>query len=153
MTAIIILILAGLILLFLETILPGGIAGLVGVGCMVASIYLAYADFGVSTGNFVLAVNLGLLVLSILAWFKYFPTSKIAQIFVSKSTVGGMDYTYSTLEGKDGVILAACRPSGVAEIEGNRFDVVAESGYIEKDTKVKVIEVEGNRIVVRSKDL
>ena len=74
-------------------------------------------------------------------------------MFVSKSSVGGMDYAYSEMEGQRGVVLASCRPSGIAEINGKRLDVVAESGFIEKDAEVEVILVEGNRIVVRSKEV
>jgi membrane-bound ClpP family serine protease len=50
--------------------------------------------------------------------------------------------------GKEGTTLTALRPAGTAEFNGTRLDVVSEFGYIEKDTKVKVIDVEGRRVVV-----
>jgi membrane-bound ClpP family serine protease len=41
------------------------------------------------------------------------------------------------------------RPSGTASINGRRVDVVTEGGLIERGTAVKVVAVEGARIVVR----
>jgi membrane-bound serine protease (ClpP class) len=41
------------------------------------------------------------------------------------------------------------RPSGTALIEDERIDVVTEGTFIAKDQKVKVIKVEGSRVVVR----
>lgn len=50
---------------------------------------------------------------------------------------------------KEGVALTVLRPSGTADFDGVKLDVVSEFSYIEKGTKVKIIEVEGPRIVVR----
>jgi len=41
------------------------------------------------------------------------------------------------------------RPAGVAEIEGQRLDVVSEGGMIEPGASIQVIGVDGTRIVVR----
>jgi len=49
-----------------------------------------------------------------------------------------------------GVALTQLRPSGTAKIGGQRVDVVAESGLIERDTEIKVVAVEGMRVVVRA---
>jgi membrane-bound serine protease (ClpP class) len=42
------------------------------------------------------------------------------------------------------------RPSGLALIDGKRIDVVTEGPMIERGTPVKVVAVEGMRVVVRS---
>ncbi|MCZ7591498.1 MAG: hypothetical protein M5U15_04785 [Kiritimatiellae bacterium] len=39
--------------------------------------------------------------------------------------------------------------SGIAQIDGKRTDVVAEADFIEPGAHVKVVKVEGARIVVR----
>ena len=41
------------------------------------------------------------------------------------------------------------RPSGKAVIGEDRVDVVTEGAFIEKDRPVKVVAVEGKRVVVR----
>jgi membrane-bound ClpP family serine protease len=49
---------------------------------------------------------------------------------------------------KRGTALTVLRPAGTAMIEGERLDVVTEGGYIERGEAVKVVAVEGVRIVV-----
>lgn len=46
------------------------------------------------------------------------------------------------------VSVTGLRPSGRAEINGQLVDVVAVGGWLEANKKVKVVEVQGNRIVV-----
>ncbi|MDZ4347595.1 MAG: NfeD family protein [Candidatus Binatia bacterium] len=51
--------------------------------------------------------------------------------------------------GKTGTALSPLRPAGIAEIEGERVDVVSEGDLIEAGAPVVVTGVDGNRIVVR----
>jgi membrane-bound ClpP family serine protease len=51
--------------------------------------------------------------------------------------------------GKEGIALTALRPAGTADFGGTKLDVVSEFDLIDKDSKIKVIDVEGRRIVVR----
>ena len=55
MTLIITLLILGAILLFLETLLPGMIAGIIGFLCLMAAVILGYRDFGYQTGSLILA--------------------------------------------------------------------------------------------------
>jgi membrane-bound serine protease (ClpP class) len=57
--------------------------------------------------------------------------------------------TYADLEGKSGKALTDLRPAGTAEFDGQRVSVTTEGGFLEESTHVKVVEVEGSRIVVR----
>ena len=50
--------------------------------------------------------------------------------------------------GKAGTSLTALRPAGSCDFDGVRLDVVTEGSFIEKDTEVKILRVEGRRIVV-----
>src|SRR5258706_13744310 len=88
MATVVTLILVGTTLLLLETILPGMIAGIIGFGCLVAGVVVAYLNFEPRTANLVLfAVVLGL-VGGTLGWFKFFPQSRLASLFISQRTVG-----------------------------------------------------------------
>ncbi|MCL6638487.1 MAG: hypothetical protein K6T80_02235 [Firmicutes bacterium] len=51
--------------------------------------------------------------------------------------------------GKKGVALTPLRPAGAAEIEGQRLDVVTEGEFIPPGTRVKVVRVEGTRVLVK----
>ena len=51
--------------------------------------------------------------------------------------------------GKTGRAITPLRPAGTAEIEGTRLDVVTEGDFIPSQAEVKVIYVEGTRVVVK----
>lgn len=139
----------GAVLLFLETLLPGLIVGILGFLCLVAAVVLGYANFGTSTGSIVLAVVVLELIIGTWIWLKYFPESGIARKFVSRNSVGELGVARPELLHATGEALSQLRPSGKAVIDGQRVDVVTEGGLIERGTRIKVIAVEGSRIVVR----
>lgn len=149
MTTIVILLVLGAVLMFLETLLPGLIAGIIGFICLFVAVILAYQE-NAFTGNVVLAVVVGGLGIGTWAWLKFFPESRIARKFVSKGAVGELGVEKPELLHGTGTTLTALRPSGVASINGQRVDVVAETGFIERGTNVKVVAVEGSRVVVRT---
>lgn len=152
MATIITLLLVGAALLLLETVLPGMIAGLVGVGCLIAGVVLAYVDFGLRTGNLVLVIVLVGFVVGTLCWMRYLPDSPMARLFISRGTIGNIGAEQPGLVGRTGTALTTLRPSGAALIEGQRVDVVSEGEMIQKGSQIKVIATEGLRVVVRAMD-
>jgi len=56
------------------------------------------------------------------------------------------------LLGKAGQVLTPLRPVGTCAFEKRRVECVAESGYIQKGRRVKVIRVEGTQLTVREMD-
>jgi membrane-bound serine protease (ClpP class) len=54
------------------------------------------------------------------------------------------------LLGKVGMVLTPLRPVGMCDFAGQRLECVAESGYVEIDKKVKVINVESTQLTVRT---
>ena len=54
--------------------------------------------------------------------------------------------------GKVGRVLTTMRPVGMCDFDGQRVECVAESGYLQKNKKVKVIRVEGTQVTVRVMD-
>ena len=53
------------------------------------------------------------------------------------------------LVGEQGPVLTELRPSGSALLEGHPVDVVSEGAFIAKGELVRVISVQGSRVVVR----
>jgi membrane-bound serine protease (ClpP class) len=51
--------------------------------------------------------------------------------------------------GKSGTALSPLRPAGIAEIAGERVDVVSDGEFIESGVPIMTTRVDGNRIVVR----
>ena len=52
------------------------------------------------------------------------------------------------LDGKAGITNTDLRPSGVAIIEGDKYDVVSNGEYIKKDSPIRVVKIEGRKITV-----
>lgn len=149
MALIITLLILGAVLMFLETLLPGLIAGIIGFICLVAAVVLGYSDYGYQTGTLILAgVMLGLII-GTWSWLRFFPESRIARKFISRGAVGELGVDKPELLNGLGEALTQLRPSGTASINGQRVDVVAETGLIERGVKIKVVAVEGARVVVR----
>jgi len=144
------LLVVGAVLLILETILPGMIAGIVGAGCLIAGIVLSYSRFGLQAGNLVLAGSIVGLVGGFVVWANLFPKSRLGRAFVSQRTVGDIGTEQPELLNQTGHAYTQLRPSGTAKINGRRVDVVTEGGLIEKGTPLKVVAIEGMRVVVRA---
>jgi membrane-bound ClpP family serine protease len=53
------------------------------------------------------------------------------------------------LLGQIGVAISPLRPIGMCDFSGKRIECVAESGYVEKGKKVKVIRVQQTQLTVR----
>jgi membrane-bound serine protease (ClpP class) len=60
----------------------------------------------------------------------------------------GVDPEILHLKGKRGVTITTLRPSGKISIEGQNYDALAESGMIDKGTRIVVIRVETAQLYV-----
>ena len=52
------------------------------------------------------------------------------------------------LEAK-GTVITPLRPVGICDFSGQRVECVAESGYVDKGKKIKVIHVQQTQLTVR----
>jgi len=153
----------GVTLIILEIfVIPGfGIAGISGIVLVFISLFLSlvggdpFLDFEmVSNAIIQLSVSLVAAVILIFILAKFLPKTTIFNKFVlaveEKKDAGFVSHSTSDeLVGKEGLAITTLRPAGTAKIDGNRVDVVSESEYIEKGQKIKVIAVEGIRVVVK----
>jgi membrane-bound serine protease (ClpP class) len=83
--------------------------------------------------------------------FKILPDTAVGKKLILSEDLGTAKSSsdFQQLQGREGVALTALRPAGKAEFDGKQCDVVAEVGFINVGEKVKVIAVEGARVVVR----
>ena len=147
------LFLGGILCIIVEMLLPtvGLLAG-VGVAAMLYSVVLALGGDAPALlamlGSVVIAVVIFALIV------KKLPSSKLWNKFVlhdqSTSRRGFVSAQPRTeLVGRTGVVTTELRPSGTAEIDGRPVDVVSEGAFLPKGTNVRVVTVEGARVVVR----
>lgn len=148
METIVALLIAGTVLLLVETFLPGMIAGMAGGGCILAAVIRAYWVLPIHQAHTVLLVVLAGTVVGTIAWFYYFPRSPMGRALAGKGTVGNLGVERPELVNREGQALTSLRPSGLALIEGERVDVVTEGSFVEKGRPVRVVATEGMRVVV-----
>jgi len=150
MALVITLLAVGAILLVLEIYLPGLIAGILGLLCLIAGVVAGYYQFGAQVGTWLLSGVTAALLLGFSGWLWLFPRTKLGRAFISDGQVGEIRAERPELVGQSGVAFTQLRPSGTALIQGRRVDVVTEGALIEKGTAVRVVAVEGMRVVVRA---
>jgi len=130
-------------------ILPGGIAGIFGGLSLVAGIFVAWNYYGAFWGAVtILGTVVGTLTLAVLA-FKSKTLRKRLVLDAHLVHGGGTEsQDRLALKGKRGITITNLRPSGMAEIDGERIDVVSEGEFIERGKTITVVEIEGPRIIV-----
>ncbi len=169
-TLALLLFLLGLVLIAFEVfVIPGfGITGISGILLVIGSLGLmAYGHWPrsgedwVGLGQKLTPISLSLCGAVCLAFMlaRYLPHIPGANRLIMKPagmTVDGEEapdhsgaLDLAPLLGAIGVAVSSLRPAGKMQIGDEFVDVVAEGGYIAPGTRVQVIEIEGNRIVVK----
>lgn len=140
-------------LMLIEFFVIGMILGAIGVMLFGASILV------VSGNAFLYSVFLAvILVMVIIEWVIFVKYKKrkipfLNRLILNDATDKESGYTSfddrSHLVGEIAVTHTVLRPSGTIRLGDERIDAVAEGSYIPADVKVKIIFVEGTRVVVR----
>jgi len=156
------LIAGGLAFLLVEMFLiPGfGIVGALGIVAVLAGLALSMVGAGVTTATLLLAsarVVLSLLValLASLVLLRLLPHLPFGRRLILSTGLSAAEGYASAPEsdshwlGRRGRAASTLRPAGIAEIDGERVDVVSDGELIAAGEPVEVTRVDGNRIVVR----
>jgi len=144
---IILLYVFGMALAVAEVFMPGAIMGLVGLGCILASIYLAFRQSG-PLGWGLLGITLASIPVFVVLWVKV-----LNRVLAMRATQAGYTSAQMGLKdlvGQEGVALTQLRPVGVARFGNKKVDVVSEGEVIDAGSRVRVIEVKSNRVMVRA---
>lgn len=143
----------GLILLVIELFVPGGVIGLLGLGTLLWSLFLAAKHSPFITVSLAVAVVSALMMglwLSRVSKKKMMLFEKIVLTDEQRNEKGYVSHDARVdLIGKRGVALTVLRPAGTALIDDERVDVVTEGEYIERNRPIQVVYVDGLKIVVR----
>ncbi|TFD92529.1 nodulation protein NfeD [Jeotgalibacillus sp. R-1-5s-1] len=150
---VVILLLIGIALIIAEFFVPGGILGIAGIAAVIASILLAGNSIVYMGIALSIAILAGVIGMVIMVKFLGKNLHLLKKIILSDSTSTDSGYVSNVnrheLIGQIGKTRTALRPSGTIIIADERIDAVSEGSYIDKDKDVKVVKVEGSRIVVR----
>ncbi len=149
----------GFVLLLLELfVIPG--FGPVGVGAILflaIGAYLSWTKLSYAWGIGVTLISIISLILSIYL----FKRMGLANKFVLAQNVSGKnDEKFNNQPvneklcnqglsvGATGITISDLRPSGIAEFQDNRLNVIADGIYIKRGEKIRIVKIEGNKIFV-----
>lgn len=147
------LLIVGIILIIIEFFVVSGFLGILGGVAIIVSLLLAGYDITQMAISISIACIVAILFAIIL--FKWVGTNRgiLKKIILRDRTTTELGYISTDnqieLVGQIGIAATDLRPAGIVDLEDDRIDVVSEGGYIDKGKKVKIIEVEGMRIVVK----
>jgi membrane-bound serine protease (ClpP class) len=153
---------SGVVLLALEMfVIPGfGVAGVLGIAALLGGLSLSLVGAGASWDFILKAVGrvvfslLAALILS-LVMLRFLPRLPWGRRLILETGLHADEGYASAPEaderwlGKSGRAVSPLRTAGIAEIEGERVDVVSDGEFIESGAPIVVTRVDGNRIVVR----
>ena len=152
---VIIFMVLGTALMIVEMFTPGfGVAGVLGILCFVLAIVFSADSLAAALWMIILvAMLVGVLLLIFLRSATKGKISRSAIVLQDqlKSEEGYLSSDdLQFFVGKDGVALTVLRPSGMADFDGVKLDVVSDGEYLECGQKVRVVRVEGRRMVVQA---
>lgn len=149
----ILLFITGLFLIIAEIFfIPGfGLFGILGIICIALSLILSFKDY--KTATFTLSLTFIFMIISTILLFKYLPKTCSWQKLVLKSQESKEEGFLSSKGfdiylNKEGHTLTPLHPSGSGLIEGKRLDVITQGDFLPANTKIKVVRIEGSKIVV-----
>ncbi|MEK7466850.1 MAG: NfeD family protein [Planctomycetota bacterium] len=130
-----------MLLILSELVFPSALMGLLGIGGLTGSIIWAWRAEGWPTGLslFVIAV---VLVPAALV--------RAARNLTLRARLDGDGSipTPGLHPGMEGTAATPLRPTGVALLNGQRMDVLTNGEPVDRGVQIRVVSVEGNRVVV-----
>ncbi len=149
------LLFGGVVVVIFEILFPSaGLLGLLAGSLLVGGGWYAARNGG-SPGLMSYSLLVLLLVpLAVVFAFRVLPRTPMGKRMILKGPSfaqrTGTEEGLTELLGKVGVATTSLRPAGIASIEGRRVDVVTRGGHLAAGMPVRVVRVEGNRVIVES---
>ena len=148
--------LMGIGLLIAEVFMPGfGIAGITGVVLELISIVLIYFRHGGLAALGMTIVSLAVMAVTISIAIRSASKGKLSKspiILTERETVAEGYSATADMDiflWREGQTTTVLRPTGMAEFDGVKLNVITDGEYIPKGTQVQITKIEGARVVVR----
>ena len=147
-----ILIIATLVLTFLELLLPGGILGVLAAICLLIATWVGFESYGFFGGIIVFFGTLiALAVLSFIEFKLMLKTSYGKRFFLNTSIDGRSNKVQAddSIIGKKGTALTRLNPSGKVLIDGKNYEAHSQDGFIENGHEVAVVALDNFKLTVK----
>ncbi len=157
MIAIIGLIIAALLLISFEILVPGGILGLLGVACVAGAVWISYQEYQLQGAVITLLASVFVITTAVFIEFQMLPKTKYGKrLFLSKTSGSRIRYGERSDEGERddligqrGQAATTMAPSGRVVIDGKSYEGFSQSGLLNKGVEVEVIARDAFRVVVK----
>ena len=154
---IIVCFLAGIGFLILEAFMPGfGAPGITGCVLEVIALVLTWFAHGPLATLCLLLIVLAVLAIAISTSLRSLSKGKLrnSKLVLTETESNEAGYRssedMSVFVDREGTASTVLRPTGIADFDGVRLNVSSEGDYIPAGTKVRIISVEGQKILVRA---
>ena len=154
---IIICFIIGIGLLILEAFMPGfGVPGITGAILEVITLVMTWFEHGPLATLAMLLIVLLVLAIAISTSLRSITRGRLSKSSLVHSETESNEDGYRSIEDlavfmdKEGTATTVLRPAGIADFEGVRLNVSSEGDYIPAGTTVRIIKVEGAKILVRA---
>ena len=152
MTVIIALILAALVLVFFEVLVPGGILGILGLLCIVGATWVGAANYGALGGALTFVAAVAAVVFLIFIEFKLMKNTSFGNRFLLGSTVTGhsnMAQGEESIIGREATTITRMNPSGKVAIDGRSYEAHSQDGYIDSGETVVVAKRDNFKLIIK----
>jgi membrane-bound ClpP family serine protease len=147
--SIIIIILIGIVALILDFIvIPGTFVSFIGGAFMVAGIVMGYVFYGALVGNIILVATIIVTITAIVLMLRSKTWKKLMLNTKIESKVNEVN-TNVIVEGVQGVSISRLAPTGTAQFADELVEVTSVLGFVDPQTPVQVIAVEGSKVLVK----
>ena len=148
------LIIVGIGLVVAEVyLIPGfNVIGIIGLGMLVLAVVLSFTELGLIGGIIALFSSLGLLgfVFTILwrsgAWDRFILRTNLEK---DENLIAREGEDRAKYLGNKGIAVTPLRPTGIAEISGERIEVITEGEFIAAGSDIEVVAIARQRYYVR----
>ncbi|MFO8028110.1 MAG: NfeD family protein [Opitutales bacterium] len=152
MSFILALILAALVLVFFEVILPGGILGLLALLCVLGATWLGAANYGALGAALTFLGSLAAVVLLVYVEFKLMANTSFGNRFLLGSSVTGHSNVAQGEEsiiGREATTITRMNPSGKIAIDGRPYEAYSQDGYIDSGETVVVAKRDNFKLIIK----
>jgi membrane-bound serine protease (ClpP class) len=146
---------AAVVLIIAEVFVPsGGLISACAFACLAGGV-LIFFKHSAAAGWIGVVIAIIMIPSILVVAYKVFPRTRFGKsVTLTPPERQRGDAIADTEELKEllgavGVVLTPLRPVGMCDFSGRRVECVAESGYVDKGKKVKVIHVESTQVTVR----
>ncbi len=152
MSSVISLIVAAIILVFFEVILPGGILGAIAALCVLLATWITAVQYGTVAAMLTFLGASIAIALLIFVEFKLLARTSVGRDFFLKTKVTGHSNKApgsADIVGKEGITLTRLNPSGTVRVDGQSYQAQSLDGYIEAGHSIRVSSQDNFKLIIQ----